>query len=879
MQKQTNHICKFLLLALLCGTPQFAHAIFVENMPAVLIQPNGDTIHCFVTGDEYYHRWHDAQGFTIVQNPTTGYYVYAEEIPGLAGNLIVGQTNPLAENLRPDIRISESEYSARLKQWEIPEQYAIPQRKYGESNHGTMNNIVILIRFADDPEISTPYNTLYNMYNDTSANAVSLLSYFKEASYNQLRIVSHIFPAAEGNQIISYRDTLARRYFLPYNAASNPDGYTDQGEREFGLIERAVNYINANYPLPTDIDIDHDNDGYIDNITFIVKGTYTGWSDLLWPHKWNLYDRTVTINNKIISTFNFLLEGAGEQYFNVSTFCHEMFHALGAPDLYRYYTASEISPVASWDLMCHNSTPPQHMGAFMKYRYGGWIESIPEITEYGTYSLHSVADPANRNNCYRIATSNPNQWYVLEYRNNSNHYETALPGKGLLIYRVDTRYDGNASFNGRNYFDGLWLFRPGSSSNMENGAPGSAYLNKNVGRRTFHHQSNLIPFLTDNSIDTNILISHVSEAGNTITFCYLDPYGCNPPDNLRIDSTTNTTVNLSWAGNSEHYQVLWRVDGSNDTFSTLITDSLFAEITNLESSTRYEWNVRGICGIDTSILVSNSFFNTNMCDSIIDDTIGTQETSTFTLPFAVAHNFSYTQQIYTQEELPGCMDISEIALNFKKDLLNKSNCKIYMTNTDKEFFQSQFDYLNFSNLQLVFEGDLTFYNGWNRIVLDTPFYYRGNENLLIAFYDESQMQDSPQNLFAASRSDAKRSVSFYHSTYRPDPENLLAYQGHKTASSTRNDIRIIGCPADTGRIVGIDNIQRSNEEEKYSISAIGGNIEVRCSTAQPIWIFDILGRTINHSAATTKQTFKMPKSGIYIVKVGNNLAKKIALFQ
>lgn len=878
MQKQTNRIRKVLLLTLLCCIPQFAHAIFVENMPAILIQPNGDTIHCFVTGDEYYHRWHDAQGFTIVQNLTTGYYVYAEEIPGLAGNLIVGQTNPLAENLRPNIKISEAEYAARLKQWEIPEQYVIPQRKHGESNHGTMNNIVIMIRFADDPEIYTPYSDIYNMYNDTSANAVSLLSYFKEASYNQLRIVSHIYPTNNGNQIVSYRDTLPRRCFMP-QSGSNPDGYTDQGEREFGLLERAVNYINANYPIPSDIDIDHDNDGYVDNITFIVKGSYTGWSDLLWPHKWNIYDRTLTINGKIISTFNFLLEGAGEQYFNVSTFCHEMFHALGAPDLYRYYTATEISPVANWDLMCHNATPPQHMGAFMKYRYGGWIESIPEITEYGTYSIHSVANQNNQNNCYRIATSDPNQWYVLEYRNNSDHYETALPGKGLLIYRVDTRYDGNAYFNGNNYFDGLWLFRPGSNNNMENGYTSAAYLNKSVGRRTFYYQSDNVPFLTDNSIDTNILISHVSAAGDVISFCYLDPHGCNPPDNLRADSTTNTSAHLSWTGNSDRYQVLWRVFDSNNIFDTLSTDSSFVEITNLEASTRYEWNVRGICGQDTSILVSNSIFNTTMCDSIIDDTIGAEETSTYTLPFAVAHNFSYTQQIYTQEELPGCMDISEIAFKFKKDYLNKSNCKIYMANTDKEFFQSQFDYLGFENLQLVFDGSLTFTNGWNRIVLDSPFYYRGNENLLIAFYDESQSQDSPQNLFAASRTDSKLSLTYYHSTYRPDPENLITYQGHKSASTTRNDIRIIGCPADTGRIVNIEDVTTQSQDSHFNITTLGTTVTVSCTNAQPIWIFDIMGRVVAQSESTTLKTFNITNSGIYIVKIGDNKAKKIALFR
>ena len=62
-----------------------------------------------------------------------------------------------------------------------------------------------------------------------------------------------------------------------------------------------------------------DNDGYVDNICFIVKGTYTGWNDLLWPHKWSLYDRNVYINGKRVYTFNLQLEGSGSHYFSTST--------------------------------------------------------------------------------------------------------------------------------------------------------------------------------------------------------------------------------------------------------------------------------------------------------------------------------------------------------------------------------------------------------------------------------------------------------------------------------------------------------------------------------------------------------------------------------
>ncbi len=71
----------------------------------------------------------------------------------------------------------------------------------------------------------------------------------------------------------------------------------------------------------------------------------------------------------------------------VKIICHEMFHALGAPDLYHYYDNQEISPVGPWDLM---ESGFGHMGAHMKWKYAGgeWVTSIPEITTSGNYSLN-----------------------------------------------------------------------------------------------------------------------------------------------------------------------------------------------------------------------------------------------------------------------------------------------------------------------------------------------------------------------------------------------------------------------------------------------------------------------------------------------------------
>ena len=168
-----------------------------------------------------------------------------------------------------------------------------------------------------------------------SEGAVSMRSYFRAASYGAIEIPTTFYPGHNGETIISYQDTYPRRYFQPYNATTNPDGYQDENraEREFALLERAVNYVNANYPVPADLNIDYDNNGLVDNVCFIVRGDVGDWSSLLWPHQWSLYDREVFINEKRVWTFNFQLADASG-YFNTPTMCHEMNHSLGAPDLY-----------------------------------------------------------------------------------------------------------------------------------------------------------------------------------------------------------------------------------------------------------------------------------------------------------------------------------------------------------------------------------------------------------------------------------------------------------------------------------------------------------------------------------------------------------------
>ena len=556
------------LLILLLGVAYNAFAAPVFNAPAIRVQPNGDTLYCFLTGDEYYHRLHDANGFTIIQNPTTGFWVYADTVHSdrthwelIATEYVAGRVEPSALGIGPNLGVDRDTWKKLQTRYNEPQKETGNAPKTSGGNHGTLNNIVIFIRFSDETEISTSFSTINAMFNDSSETSTSMYNYFKHASYNKIFIPTHYYPTPNGNNIVSYQDSLPRSYYMPYNATTAPNGYNDDTERrdrEFGLLERAVNYVNANSPVPSTLNLDMDNDGYIDNICFVVKGTYTGWSDLLWPHKWSLWDRNVFINGKRVYTFNLQLEGSGEHYFSSSTFCHEMFHSLGAPDLYHYDVQTEVSGVGSWDLMCSNTTPPQHMSAYMKWKYGNWLDSIPEITVPGTYSLHSLADSDYSNCSYKIAAQEPYQWYILEYRDNTELFETTLSGRGLIIFRIDERYNGNAGYDGVNNFDEVYLFRPGGNNDTTNGNTAQAYYNSFTGRTSFTPTTNPHPWLTGNVIDTTIAITNIGTPGETISFTYIDLRGCRLPMNQEATAITGTSATLSWNGNAPSYRLEWR---------------------------------------------------------------------------------------------------------------------------------------------------------------------------------------------------------------------------------------------------------------------------------------------------------------------------------
>lgn len=511
-----------LVAAMVAMLTSAALAVPVQDMPVTLIQPDGQKLELLLTGDEFHHRVYDNNGYTVVKDPASGKYVYAEVSGGrlVPGPLVAGRDDPSQSKMQPGL--DDDPAILKVERETLP--YLSGQGAKTPST-GSINNIVVFIRFADQDEYSDSLIKYDRTFNDSSGGVNSLRNYFNEASYQNLTVRTSLYPMSGSAFIVSHQDTYNRSYYCPYDSISAPDGYTggDNGtmrrDREHILLKNAINQISSQ--VPSDLDIDADDDGYVDNVCFIIQGTTTAWATLLWSHRWALYSQTAYINSLRVWDYNFQMQSQ----FNVGVLCHEMGHSVGYPDLYHYYYGTSLSPIGRWDIMCSTPNPPAHTSAYMKYYYTGWIASLPEITEAGTYWLKPLAENQT-GNCYRIASPNsPSEYYVLEYRRKAGIFENSLYGSGLLIYRVNGSFEGwgNANYDGSTIFDEVYLYRPNGTTSA-NGDITTAYFSQASGRTALNDGTNPSGFLHDGS-PGGLDIYNVGAAGDSICFTVAFPTG------------------------------------------------------------------------------------------------------------------------------------------------------------------------------------------------------------------------------------------------------------------------------------------------------------------------------------------------------------------
>lgn len=489
----------------------------VDNQPVSVKQPWGQEINLLLSGDEFFNYLHDRYGFTIIQS-SDGVFRYAISVEGVLqpSPFVVGKDNPLTTALKPYASISQEEYERKKYAF-----LGMSEREYKSSlmmddvslfQTGDFNNLVIAIRFSDSPPFvgETALNNLFNRENDRSVK-----DYYKKVSYGQLNMMSHFVPRDGASTLVVY------------NAPNTYAYYNEMNTRRLELFNNALAHISKTQPSIS-VNIDKDDNGRVDNVTFLLNhARSTAWGTPLWPHK-SFYTGGQKIFNKSVGTYYLAYTGDG-----YTTHVHEMFHVLSAPDLY-HYTANGIQPAGSWDLM---NSGGGHMLAYMKMRYGKWIPDIPQLTQSGQYWLKSVGK-STQSAYYVKPNPNKNEMFYMEYRNaGDDTYENRVPGSGIIFYRIDPKYNGNA----QGPPDMLYVFRPGGTP-LVNGNVSRAHFSSNVNRTIFDPGTDPNPSFQDGSVAEFRVHSIGASGGDSISFIF----DFERITNFRVSNHGEDFITLGW---------------------------------------------------------------------------------------------------------------------------------------------------------------------------------------------------------------------------------------------------------------------------------------------------------------------------------------------
>ncbi len=397
-----------------------------------------------------------------------------------------------------------------------------------ETKKTEMANLVCFVRFAGEDEgneFGFSFSDYDRLFNDETVGANSVYNYFKEASYGQLDWKTSFFPVSTDDRVVSYQAEQERGYYKE-KSSINESGYSndvDRAARELALLKEIAEYLSQS--LPENTLLDADNDGIIDNLCVVFSGrSELSARHLLWPHRTDLAlpdEKAIFVQGKKLTGYLMVFDDANGWAslspipLNTGVLCHEMSHSLNTYDL--YHVNDDLNPVGVWDLMSDNLRVPQHMSVYTKYRYCGWIDEIPEISEPGTYVLNPVGGVTSENIAYKIKPVGSDEYFVVEYRRKAGTFDSGLPESGLLVYRINPAYTGgNVNYNGTTRLDEVYIFRPGGTTKVDGNIEQAAFSAEN-GRTAFGGSADLKPFYSDGT-EARFALTNISSCGETLSF-------------------------------------------------------------------------------------------------------------------------------------------------------------------------------------------------------------------------------------------------------------------------------------------------------------------------------------------------------------------------
>jgi len=561
---KTNYIILFCLIGLTIFATTL-QAVWLDDVPSEITQPDGKSVKIFSSGDEFHHWGHNEEGYIIKLDPKTGFHCWAklENDELISTGYPIHLYDPKELGLTPNDNISEEAYIKKRARWTNLAASSESGPTRDAPTTGNLINIVIFIKFQDQGGFSQNYNFFNNRFNQTGTGVSSLKQYYNDASYGSLSVDSSLYPTPTNTTVAYYTAPYNRSdiEYLPWDMTS----ITLWLNMLRGAVNSVASQVAANH---TGAQLDINEDGNIDLVFFIIQGNANSNSEYLWSHRYAMYygSPQAYINGKRAYDYVLVMENHATQSggsYGVGVLCHEYGHVLGAPD---FYTYSTITPTGSWDIMANTANPPQSHTAYTTYKYYGWIE--PElVVKSGTYTLSTFPENATGSTLKIPSPNTTHQYFMVENRRRTASLtDSTIPGSGLLISRGVPKINGNGADNTTRTYE-LYIYRPGGTisnngtiSDAHYGVSGRTAINDSTSPQSFIYTqggTTLNPTFDNTSQSGGLDISNISYNSSTYQVT-LTINMRNEPTAVASSINNNNTVTVTWSAPS-----IWSPSGFN----------------------------------------------------------------------------------------------------------------------------------------------------------------------------------------------------------------------------------------------------------------------------------------------------------------------------
>ncbi len=164
-----------------------------------------------------------------------------------------------------------------------------------------------------------------------------------------------------------------------------------------------------------------------------------------------------------------------------------------------------------------------------------------------------------------------------------------------------------------------------------------------------------------------------------------------------------------------------------------------------------------ICGIN--------LYANNYGENTYQVTLGTGTDTDNSTPFVPKHCYSWSESIYTGTEIGGACTIEAISYHTASvgETLLLDEFNIFMAVTQKNAFRTPTDWTLAESLIQVYSGkNVTIGDTeWEKITLDIPFYYNGNDNLVIVIAKKTS-QFNPRSQWYYTKDNASLTYTLFY---------------------------------------------------------------------------------------------------------------------